>query len=154
MVGEKLLPMHHLFRHTLHRGIPLLLAPRLLLLLAHRQLEGVLIVVFDGDVHEFDAANVRCAVLREAASDVSARGVGTGEAVVAAALTVDTRVRGDVEDHAVDGDIDGQGGVGAVVEGELCWCEFQGSAEIGFHNSPAEELGFIAPEHRVGGDIV
>lgn len=99
--------MHHLLRHTLHRRIPLLLAPRLLLLLTHRQLEGVLIVVFDGDVHEFDAANVRRAILREAASDVGARGIGTGEAVVAAALTVDARVRGDVEDYAVDGDIDG-----------------------------------------------
>ena len=58
-------------------------------------------------------------ILLETARDEGARGVAAGEEVVVSRGAVNHAVGGDVEDGAVDGEVDGEGAVGAIVEGEL-----------------------------------
>ena len=66
-------------------------------------------------------------VFLETARDEGARGVAAGEEVVVSRGTVHHAVGGDVEDGAVDGEVDGEGGVGAVVKGELGGVKMDGA---------------------------
>lgn len=83
--------------------------------LATRQLR-VLLGVVDRDIHFLHAIEIRCQVLLEAARNKGPCGVATGEEVVAAAGSVDDRVGGDIEDCTIDGEVDRQGGISAIVK--------------------------------------
>lgn len=72
-----------------------------------------------GHVHLFYAAQIRDRVLGEAAGQKGARGVLSREEVVGAAGAVGGGRDGHVVDGAVEGEVDGLLGVGAVVEGEF-----------------------------------
>jgi hypothetical protein len=66
-------------------------------------------------VRPFCAAEIGRAVFGEAAGDEAACCVFAGEDVVAASGAVDAAAGGDVVDGAVEGEVDGSVGVGAVV---------------------------------------
>lgn len=66
-------------------------------------------------------------VLLETARDERARGILPREEIVVSARSVHERVRRDVEHRAIDGEVDWESRVGAVVEGELRGRETQGS---------------------------
>lgn len=70
--------------------------------------------VVDGQEHGLDAAQVGRAILLEAACDVGAGCVDAGKDVVGAAGTIDAATVGDVEDCAVDGQVERFLGIGAV----------------------------------------
>lgn len=75
--------------------------------------------VIKRQVHVLHTAHVGRSVLSEAAGDETAGGINASEDVVRAAGAVDTRAGGDVVDGAVDGEVDGLGWVGTIVEGEV-----------------------------------
>lgn len=125
VIPEEILPMLHLRAHHRLRLPRLPLTPDLPLPAAQLR---VLFLVIDGDIHLLDTVQIRGKVLLETARDESARGVAAGEEVVAPARAVHHGVGGDVEDGAVDGEVDGEGGVGAVVEGELVGGEVERAA--------------------------
>ena len=91
----------------------------------------------------------------EAAGYKGAGGVAAGEEVVGSAWAVEVWGGGDVVDGAVEGEVDGDGGEGAVVEGEfgggegygtalcvgLAWgCQLGGNGRIG--KDVFEEVGW------------
>lgn len=116
MVAEEVLPMLDLLAHA--RGSqPTVLLTADLHLAAAQGLQ--LVGIIDGDEHFLDAAQVGRQVLLEAAGDKGAGGILAREEAVVAARAVDERVGGDIEDGAVDGEVDRKGGIGAVVDGEL-----------------------------------
>ena len=118
-VPEEPLPMRHLLMHPRPRQPAVLLAAHLLLPGGHLR---IIPLIINRDEHLLDAVQIRRQVLLEAARDEGARGVAAGEEVVIAAGAVHHSVCRDVEDGAVDGEVDREGGVRAVVEGELGWC--------------------------------
>ena len=73
----------------------------------------------DGDEHLLYAAQIGDAVFGETAGEEGARGVFAGEEVVGATGSVGRGRDGDVVDCAVEGEVDGLGGVAAVVVGEF-----------------------------------
>lgn len=77
----------------------------------------------DGHVHLLDAAQVRHRVVCETARQERARRVVAREEVVAPSRPVGGRRGGDVVDCAVEREVDGLCGVGAVVGEELGVCE-------------------------------
>ena len=66
-------------------------------------------------------------VLLETTRDESARGILPCEEIVVSTRSVHKRVRGDIEHGAIDGEVDREGRVGPVVEGELLGREAQRS---------------------------
>lgn len=103
------------------------LAPGLCLLDDFRGRVGLFFRV-DGHEHELHAAQVRVRVFGEAAREEGARGVAAREEVVASAGAVGLRGGADVVDCAVEGEVDGELWVGAVVGGEL----HVGEVDLGF----------------------
>lgn len=116
MIPKEPLPMLHLLPNLPPSHPNILLAPNLPLPTTQRL---NLLLIVNGDKHLLGAGEVVREVFLETARDEGARGVAAGEEVVVARGTVHHAVGGDVEDGAVDGEVDGEGGVGAVVEGEL-----------------------------------
>lgn len=88
----------------------------------------VLLGVVDRDVHLLHALEIRSQILLETARNESACGIATGEEVVAAAGSVDDRVCRDIEDRAIDGNVDRQGSISAIVERELLRVQEDGSS--------------------------
>lgn len=119
VVTEEILPVSHLLPHLAQRHPPILLPPNLPLPTAQLL---VFLLILKGDEHLLHTRKVMREVLLETARHKRTSCIPAREEVVAAARAVDEPVSGDVEDGAVDGDVDGEGGVGAVVEGELVWC--------------------------------
>lgn len=78
-----------------------------------------IILLVDGDKHLLDAGQIMREILLETPRYERAGGITAGEKVVIASRTVHHAVGGDVEDGAIDGEVDGEGSVSAVVEGEL-----------------------------------
>ena len=116
MIPKEPLPMLHLLSNLRPSHPNILLAPNLPLPTT-QPLNFLLLV--HGDEHLLHAGEVVREILLETARDEGARGVAAGEEVVVSRGTVHHAVGGDVEDGAVDGEVDGEGGVSAVVEGEL-----------------------------------
>ena len=116
MIPKEPLPMLHLFPNLRPSHPNILLAPNLPL--PTTQPLNIFLVVHR-DKHLLDTGELVREILLETARDKGARGVAAGEEVVVARGAVHHAVGGDVEDGAVDGEVDGEGGVGAVVEGEL-----------------------------------
>lgn len=75
--------------------------------------------ILHGDESFFGADQIRCDIFLETARHKGAGGIMSCEEIVASAASVDGRVGGDVEDGAVHGEIDWEGGIGAIVESEL-----------------------------------
>lgn len=92
-------------------NLPLRIRNTLLLNILHR------------DEHFLGTDEIRRQVVLETARHEGAGCVAPGEEIVAPAGSVDSWIRGDVEDGAVDGEVDGQIWVGAIVEGELGGCQ-------------------------------
>lgn len=115
MIPKEPLPMRHLLPNTRPRHPHILLAPDFPL--PTTQPPNLLLII-DRDKHLLHARQIVREVLLETTRHESARRVAAGEEVVVPAGAVHHAVCGDVEDGAVDGEIDGEGGVGAVVEGE------------------------------------
>ena len=116
MIPKEPLPMLHLLPNLPPSHPNILLAPNLPLPTTQRL---NLLLIVNGDKHLLGAGEVVREVFLETARDEGARGVAAGEEVVVARGTVHHAVGGDVEDGAVDGEVDGEGAVGAIVEGEL-----------------------------------
>lgn len=116
MIPKEPLPMLHLLLNLSPSHPNILLAPNLPLSTTQR---SNLPLVIHRDKHLLDTGEVVREVFLKAARDEGARGVAAGEEIVVPRRTVHHAVGGDVEDGAVDGEVDGEGGVGAVVEGEL-----------------------------------
>lgn len=102
----------------------ILLAPNLSL--PTTQPLSFLLVVYR-DKHLLDTGEVVREIFLKTARDEGARGVAAGEEIVVARGTVHHAVGGDVEDGAVDSEVDGEGGVGAVVKGELGGVKMDGA---------------------------
>lgn len=116
MIPKEPLPMLHLLSNLRPSHPNILLAPNLPL--PTTQPLNFLLVVHR-DKHLLHAGEVVREILLETARDEGARGVAAGEEVVVSRGAVHHAVGGDVEDGAVDGEVDGEGAVGAIVEGEL-----------------------------------
>ena len=78
-----------------------------------------IILIVDGNKHLLDAGQVVREILLETPRHERTSGVAAGEKVVVAAGTIHHAICGHVEDGAVNGQVDGEGRVCAVVEGEL-----------------------------------
>lgn len=117
MVPKEAFPPLHSLLNTSPRITEFLLAADLPL--RRRQL---LLDIVNRHEHLLHAAQVRRQILSKAARHKCARGVPPGEEIVAPAGAVDDWIGRDVEDGPVDGEVDGQGAVGAVVEGEFAGC--------------------------------
>ena len=116
MIPKEPLPMLHLLPNLPPSHPNILLAPNLPLPTTQRL---NLLLIVNGDKHLLGAGEVVREVFLETARDEGARGVAAGEEVVVSRGAVHHAVGGDVEDGAVDGEVDGEGAVGAIVEGEL-----------------------------------
>lgn len=88
---------------------------------------GVRLRIVQRQEHVLYASHVGRAILSKAACDKSSSGVTACEVVVGASRAVDVAPEGDVEDGAVDGDVDGLGGVFAVVGSELLGGQVDGT---------------------------
>lgn len=124
MGPEEILPMPH---HGLHLpfGKPnILFVPSLPL--SWRESSDLLFTV-NRDKHLLDARQIRREILLKAASDEGAGGVLAREEMVAPTGAVHHRVGGDIEDRPIDGEVDRERRVAAVVEGELGGCEVEGT---------------------------
>lgn len=65
--------------------------------------------------HFLDADQIRRQIFLETTRDKRARCIPSCEEVVASTWSVDGSVGGDVEDGAVDSEVDREGGIGAIV---------------------------------------
>lgn len=66
-----------------------------------------LIRIFYGDIHLLDTSHIPRKIFLETARHKRASSVPSDEEVVSAAGAVDSRVRGDVDYCAVEGEVDG-----------------------------------------------
>lgn len=88
---------------------------------------GVRLRVVQRQEHVLHASHVGRAILGKAPCDKGPGGIAACEVVVGASGAVDVAPEGDVEDGAVDGDVDGFGRVFAVVGGELLGGQVDGT---------------------------
>jgi len=116
MIPEKSLPMRYLLPNPRPRHPYILLAPDFPLPTAQ---PPNLFLVINGDKHLLYTREIVRQVFLKTARHEGARCVAAGEEVVVAAGAVHHAVCGDIEDGAVHGEVDGEGRVGAVVEGEV-----------------------------------
>lgn len=123
MISKEPLPPLHRLLHRRPRKPDLPLPPDLPL----RTRNPFLLNILHGDKHFLRTDQIPRQIFLETARDEGARGVAPGEEIVAPAGPVDGRVGRDVEDGAVDGEVDGEGGVGAIVEGEFGGGEVNGT---------------------------
>lgn len=114
MIPEEPLPMRHLLPNTRPRHPNILLAPDLPLPTTQ---PPNLLSIIDRDKHLLYTREIVREIFLETARHESARRVAAGEEVVVPPGAVHHAVCRDVEDGAVHGEVDGEGGVGAVVEG-------------------------------------
>lgn len=122
VVGEEISPVLQSIVNFLRRNSLLLLSEDLQL---GRSPLRVVLLVFDGEVHFLQTAQIGSQVFLEAAGDKGARGIAAGKDAVGASGAVHVAALGDVVDGAVDGEVDGFGFVGAIeglelVEGVVC----------------------------------
>lgn len=108
--------MRHLLPNPRPRHPNILLAPNLPLPTTQPL---HLLLVINGNEHLLYTCQVVREVFLKAASHEGACCVAAGEEVVVAAWAVHHVVCGDVEDGAVNGEVDREGGIAAVVESEL-----------------------------------
>lgn len=127
MIAEEILPMRDLLPDTLPRKPQILLALGDLLRAQRGTAPLLLLDIINRHKHLLHTPHVGGEVFLETARHEGAGGIAAGEEVVVAAGAVDEWVGGDVEDGAVDGEVDGEGRVGAVVGGELVGGEEEGA---------------------------
>ncbi len=122
-IPVEILPLLHFLLHLLPR-LPSLFFRSCLSLSTTQHL---CFVIFDGDVYVFSTAQVVSGVFSETPGDESTGCVSASEDVVAATGAIGFSTGRDIEDGAVDDEVDGKGRVCAVVGGEFGGCEVYGS---------------------------
>lgn len=98
-------------------GLPPLLLPQVLQL--PTRIQAVDLRVIARDEHLFHASQVWRDIRVEAVGDESPRRVGTRKEVVRASWAVEVAPVGDIVDGAINGQVDGELGVAAVVPPEV-----------------------------------
>ena len=116
MIPEKALPMRHLLPNPRPRHPHILLAPDLPLSTTQ---SPNLFLIINRNKHLLYTGEIVCQVFLETARNEGARCVAASEEIVVAAGAIHHAVCGDVEDGAVYGEVDGEGGVGAIVKGKV-----------------------------------
>lgn len=116
MIPVEVLPVLDMLPHLRLRKPYIPLPPDLLLRL-RKLLLLLTVFVIDGDKHLLNTGQVRGEIILETPRDERAGGVPPGEETVHAPWAVDARVCRDVEDGAVQGEVDGEIWVGAIVQG-------------------------------------
>lgn len=112
MIPEEPLPPRNRLLHLRPRKPNLPLPAHLLL-----RRRDTPIYIVDRHKHFLNAPQVRRKILLKATRHERARRIAPRKEIVAPARAVDCAVGGDVEDGAVDGEVEGERVVGAVVEG-------------------------------------
>jgi hypothetical protein len=108
--------MFQRIKHLLLRLPPLLILQHLQIPL---RIQTINLRVIFRDIHLLHTSKIWVPIDIETASDECARGIGASEEVIGAVGTVVSTTGRDVVDSAVDGEEDGEGFVGSVVEGEV-----------------------------------
>lgn len=115
MIPKELLPPINRLLNRSPRNTNLPLPPYLPL----RTRNPLVLDILHRNEHFLRPDQIRRQILLETTRHKGAGCIATCEEIVAPAGSVDSRVRGDIEDRPVDDEVNGQGGVGAVVEGEF-----------------------------------
>lgn len=111
---ERLPPIHRLLNRSPSKtNLPLTAY------LPLRTRNTLVLDILNRDEHLLRPDQISCEILLETTRHKSAGCIAACEEIVAPAGSVDGRVRGDVEDRPVDDEIDREGWIGAVVEGEF-----------------------------------
>lgn len=98
--------MLHLGHHLLPRLSLFPFPPRLLFPRTKSSLFERLVIILDGDVHLLDSCHVLREIVLKASRHKRPRRISSGKEMIPAARPVDARVGRDVEDGAVDGEVD------------------------------------------------